>query len=143
MKSVTPWSAEKRARAILACAALALGVLGGAFSACTHADDAANNSPDGAHEAMGPDPCDVDAFFASGGNGGACFPVSTMACFAECTTGGCTCVRNPAGGDHGLWKCVVDLSCVPEGGPFDDAGNDVSAPVDADVDAGFDADDAG
>lgn len=134
-------------RMVLACGALTIAAaLSIAIPGCSTNDGGAGDGMDGATEANAPDPCDVDAFFTAGGNGGACFPVSNMACFAECTTGGCTCMRNPAGGDHGLWKCVVDLSCVPDSAPFDDGGNDGSTGSDADLDAGpdaLDADDAG
>lgn len=128
---------------VLACAAFTVAAaLTIAVPGCSK-DSATSDSMDGATDAAMPDPCDVDAFFASGGNGGACFPVSNMACFSQCTTGGCTCLRNPAGGDHGLWKCVSDFSCLPDSSPFDDAGDDSSTGNDAALDAGADADDAG
>ncbi len=122
----------------VACAALTVATaLTIALPGCSKATST-TDSMDGSMEAKDPEPCDLNVFFDSGGNGHACYPVSTMACFAQCTSGGCTCLRNPAGGDHGLWKCVTDISCLPDSAPFDDGGTS----SDAELDAG-DASDAG
>ncbi|MEO6577195.1 MAG: hypothetical protein ABIP89_25325, partial [Polyangiaceae bacterium] len=124
-------------RMLLACAGLTIAAaLSFAVPGCSSDDAAPTNTSDASADTAAPDPCDVDAFFAAGGNGGPCFPVSNMACFGECLTGGCTCTRNPAGGDHGIWKCVSDLSCVPDGGPFDTDGGVDANVDDADVDGG-------
>ena len=116
-------------RKILACTAVSVATALVIAAAGCSKDASTTDAMDGSIEAKGPDPCDLNAFFDSGGNGHACFPVSNMACFKECTTGGCTCVRNPAGGDHGLWKCVTDVSCMPDSAPFDDGatGSDAGA----------------
>jgi hypothetical protein len=50
--------------------------------------------------------------------GAPCSRVSPVRCFAECTTGGCSCQTTPAGP---RWTCVTDLSCVPDCAPVDEA----------------------
>lgn len=134
---------------LLACSTLTIAAaLTLAVPGCSKDDAATTDTMDGATEAAVPDPCDLNTFFDAGGSGGPCFPVSTMACFPQCLTGGCTCTRNPAGGDHGIWKCVTDNSCYPDARPFDDdSGPNLDASDgsadDGSLDAGIDADDAG
>ena len=105
------------------------------FAVACVKNDAGSTGADAAIDsAQVEDPCDVDAFIASGGNGHACFFVSRNVCFPMCERGGCVCTHDARGDDAGIWKCTTDMSCVPESGPFDDAG---------DFDAAHDARDAG
>jgi hypothetical protein len=94
-----------RADAVLAAVALALSI-----AACT-SDDGAAPAADASVDAIAVDPCSV---FSS--SGAECPAVSPKVCFAECATGGCSCVATPAGP---RWKCVTDLSCFPDARPVD------------------------
>jgi hypothetical protein len=124
----TRLSWRARAAAVLAAMALAASV-----AACT-SDDGAAAAADASVDAIAIDPCSV--FTSSGAE---CPAVSPKVCFAECATGGCSCVATPAGP---RWKCVTDLSCLPDARPVDFDARVADPDASPDTDAGDDSDGA-
>lgn len=106
---------------------LALGLFGCSTNDATAQDGGGDAAYDG-----GVDLCDFDAF---SGAGNACPHSSSRVCFAQCATGGCKCTQGATGA---VWKCTTDLSCIPDGGPLDDAGPDDAATSDGGADAATD-----
>jgi hypothetical protein len=50
-------------------------------------------------------------------SGDPCMQASATRCFPECESGGCYCQVSMGGGAR--WKCVTDLSCMPDCAPID------------------------
>lgn len=81
------------------------------WAGCSADDAPIAPAPDGGDSAAAIDPC--DAFTTSGAP---CDVVSSRVCFPLCANGGCRCVA-AASGDGGVWACVTDTSCFPDGAP--------------------------
>ncbi len=60
---------------------------------------------------------DICSMFTDAGD--PCPQASPTRCFPLCEAGGCYCQVSMGGGPR--WKCVTDLSCIPDCAPIDDA----------------------
>jgi hypothetical protein len=108
------------ARGVLLLSVLALPVMmvSVALDACS---SSSNGSP--ADAAI-----DVPAYEGEGGIcatftnvGEPCYPASQTVCFRECVTDGCECRLGGSLDGGGTWQCQTDLSCTPDGAPFEDS----------------------